>query len=118
MERIGLRFLRFLRSLMPAKVLSKRTRKILRRRINQKIHQHYGIFDAGDENNPADEWMEPNIRWDHCRAEKFFKCIPFDKILKSPVGDILIDFLSDLLDWTIQKNSPPLGDCDQISFIC
>ncbi|HZF62361.1 MAG TPA: hypothetical protein VEZ52_12165 [Desulfovibrio sp.] len=87
------------------KVLSEKNPKILRRKINQKLHQHYDMFDVGDD--PADDWTEPDIRWNHYRAKKFLEHIPYGEILKSQAGASLVDFLSDLLDWTIQKNSPP-----------
>lgn len=89
------------------KVAPEENPQVLRRKFAQKLHQHYGWPDLGDENDPADDWTEPDIRWNHYRAKKFLEHIPYGEILKSQAGASLVDFLSDLLDWTIQKNSPP-----------
>lgn len=82
-------------------------RQVRRRKLNSPSPKFNSRFAHGNGDGPADDWTEPDIRWNHYRAKKFLEHIPYGEILKSQAGASLVDFLSDLLDWTIQKNSPP-----------
>lgn len=89
------------------KIPPQENRQVRRRKLNSTSPMLNSRFVHDNADDPADDWTEPDIRWNHYRAKKFLEHIPYDGILKSQAGAFLVDFLSDLLDWTIQKNSPP-----------
>ena len=62
-----------------------------------------------DSEHPADEWSAPPIRWKYEFAEKALKVIPFDDILSSEAKYPFLEFFESLLNWTIQKHTPPWG---------
>ncbi len=76
--------------------------KTYRRR--QQRYEDYNIDDAA---NPTEEWGEPDVYWHSEQAAKVLECIPFENILESTAKCALLDFISSVLDWTIQKNAPP-----------
>ncbi|KAA5840180.1 hypothetical protein F2A38_19720 [Pseudomonas chlororaphis] len=64
-------------------------------------------YDEGDLTDAAEEWDEPHIFWHSKRAAEILNLIPVDRILGSSARSTLLEFMADVLDWTIQKNSPP-----------
>lgn len=63
--------------------------------------------DRDDAIDPAEVWAEPEARWYSQYAAKILQLLPLDGILASDAKGPFLDFLSKLLDWTIQKNAPP-----------
>ncbi|WP_411847443.1 hypothetical protein AAFN60_09020 [Roseibacillus persicicus] len=61
-------------------------------------------FDSDEDES---EWGEPEVAWNKEKGENILKLIPLSEVLESDAKPFLIDFLSGLLDWTIEKNTPP-----------
>ena len=57
--------------------------------------------------NPAEVWVEPETRWYSQYAAKILPLLPLDGILASGAKGTFLEFLSELLTWTIEKNAPP-----------
>ena len=57
--------------------------------------------------NPAEVWVEPEARWYSQYAAKILPLLPLDGILASGAKGTFLEFLSELLNWTIEKNAPP-----------
>lgn len=70
-------------------------------------HQSYGDYNADDVTDAAEVWSEPDVVWHSDQAAETLQRIPFDAILSSSARSALLDFLSDVLEWTNQKNAPP-----------
>ena len=67
-----------------------------------------GIGHTGDDAiNPAEIWVEPEARWYSQYAAKILPLLPLAGILASGAKDTFLKFLSELLNWTIEKNAPP-----------
>lgn len=81
----------------------------LGRRRGERLRRHQWPedYDADAVTNPAEEWGEPDVFWHSKRAAEFLKHIPFAEILNCGARNTLLDFLANLLEWTIQKNAPP-----------
>lgn len=65
--------------------------------------------DIDDEEGPEDgaQWGPNSIHWHHQYAAELIRRIPFEPILASPGKAELLAFMTSLLDWTINKLSPP-----------
>ncbi|WP_025769620.1 ATP-binding protein [Thioalkalivibrio sp. HK1] len=70
-------------------------------------HQRYEEYHEDDLIDPKDLWGEPDVFWDSKKAKRIFSLIPIKEILDSSARSEFLDFLSGILDWTIQKNAPP-----------
>lgn len=70
-------------------------------------HQSYEDYDVDDATDAVEVWDEPDVFWHSKQAAEILKRIPFDEILSSSARSALLDFLADVLNWTIQKNAPP-----------
>ncbi|XCN72144.1 MAG: ATP-binding protein [Candidatus Electrothrix aestuarii] len=57
--------------------------------------------------NPAEVWGEPDVFWYSEQAAEILERIPLDNLLNSSAKSALLNFLTGVLDWTIQKNAPP-----------
>ncbi|MFJ2325085.1 hypothetical protein [Pseudomonas sp. NPDC087690] len=76
----------------------------------RKGQRHYQIeeeYDDGEPTDAAEEWDEPRIFWHSKRAAEILNLIPFDRVLGSSASSTLLEFMAEILDWTVQKNSPP-----------
>lgn len=70
-------------------------------------YQRYGDYDSVDMTDKSEQWIEPDVFWYSKFAAEVLNRIPYDVLLNSPTRALLLDFLSGLLQWTNQKNSPP-----------
>jgi len=75
--------------------------------ISRRRLHGYDLFDIDVEIEEADMWDEPEVSWHSKRAAEFLKRIPFDEVLSSSARSVLLDFLTSVLEWTIQKKEPP-----------
>lgn len=66
----------------------------------------YGSSREHDAFDAAEVWVEPNIAWRSQFAAKILERMPFQQLLESDAKTALLDYLSGVLDWTIQKNAP------------
>lgn len=73
----------------------------------QRGYQSYEGYDADDVIDAAEEWGEPDVFWYSKHAAEILKRIPFDEVLSSSARSVFLEFLTDILDWTNQKNAPP-----------
>lgn len=73
-------------------------------KCGRRINDEYDEFDLAD---TTEVWGEPDISWNSQQAAEILKCIPLEEILASSAKCVLLDFLANVLDWTIQKNAPP-----------
>ncbi len=64
-------------------------------------------YDSDDAANPREVWGEPDTFWYAQYAAKILPLIPLQGILASEAKDRFLDFVSNLLAWTNQKNAPP-----------
>jgi hypothetical protein len=67
----------------------------------------YAKYDVDDAADAAEVWGESDVFWHSKQAAEILNRIPFDEILSSSARSALLDFLTGVLDWTIQKNVPP-----------
>jgi hypothetical protein len=75
--------------------------------VHRRPRRGNGIGHKGDDAiNPAEVWVEPETRWYSQYAAKILPLLPLDGILASGAKDTFLKFLSELLDWTIEKNAP------------
>jgi len=70
-------------------------------------HQNYEDYDADDAIDANEAWSEPDVFWHSKQAAEILQRVPFDEVLPSSANSAVLDFLGGVLDWTIQKNSPP-----------
>jgi hypothetical protein len=63
-------------------------------------------YDHADAANPSEVWGEPDTFWYAKYAAKILPLIPLQGILASEAKDRLLDYVSNLLTWTNQKNAP------------
>lgn len=63
--------------------------------------------DDEDAANPGEVWAEPATFWYPQYAAKILPLIPLRAILVSAAKGPFLDFVSGLLSWTNQKNTPP-----------
>ncbi|MFD2177166.1 hypothetical protein [Veronia pacifica] len=70
-------------------------------------YQRYVDYDSVDMLDKSEEWIEPDVFWYSEFAADALNRIPFDVLLNSPGRTLLLNFLSGLLQWTVQKKSPP-----------
>lgn len=73
---------------------------------DQRWNRSYEDFEWNDATEENEAWSEPETFWRSKHASEMFRRIPFEKILDSSARDALLDFLTGVLDWTIQKNAP------------
>ena len=71
---------------------------------SRDYHDDYGADDFAD---PKEVWGEPDVLWYSEYAAKILPLIPLKGILASEAKDTFLDFVSNLLTWTNQKNAPP-----------
>ena len=64
-------------------------------------------YDNKDAANPKELWGEPDAVWYGSFAAKILPLIPVQGILASEARDQLLEYASNLLSWTNQKNAPP-----------
>lgn len=76
-------------------------------RNNRRGHQSYEGYDSDDTLDPAEIWSDSGVFWHSKLAAEILNRIPLDDILKSSAKNELLDFLTDALDWTNKKKSPP-----------
>lgn len=76
----------------------------LRARRGQESYENY---EVGDASNPEECWTEPASHWHSAYAAEVLARAPISGILQSDTRNSLLDFLADVLAWTIQKNAPP-----------
>lgn len=69
--------------------------------------QSYESYEACDATNPEECWTEPDTHWHSAYASEVLARAPVIGILQSDARDSLLDFLADVLAWTIQKSAPP-----------
>ncbi|MDV0438282.1 hypothetical protein [Xanthomonas sacchari] len=69
--------------------------------------ESYEDYEVGDASNPEERWIEPASQWHSAYAAKVLARVPISGILQSDTRNSLLDFLADVLAWTIQKNAPP-----------
>ncbi|MCK7632242.1 hypothetical protein M0D73_20710 [Shewanella putrefaciens] len=74
---------------------------------NRDGYQSYEGYEVDDMIDPAEIWSDSDVFWHSKLAAEILNRIPLDDILKSSAKNELLDFLSDALNWTNQKNSPP-----------
>jgi hypothetical protein len=75
---------------------------------NGRRRRYRGIsYDPDDAINPAEVWVEPDARWYSQYAAKILPLLPLDGILGSGAKGPFLQYLSELLNWTIQKYAPP-----------
>lgn len=68
---------------------------------------HHEDYNDDDATNPSEVWVEPDTSWHTQYAAKILPRIPLEGILASKVKSAFLDFISNLLSWTNQKNAPP-----------
>lgn len=68
---------------------------------------HHEDYDDDDAADPREVWGEPDTFWYHQYAAKILPLIPLEGILASEAKGSFLDFVSNLLTWTNQKNAPP-----------
>ena len=66
----------------------------------------YKSYEEDDLINPNEVWVEPVVFWYTEYAAKILPYMPLENILSSEVRGIFIEFLTGLLNWTIQKIAP------------
>lgn len=64
-------------------------------------------FDQDDVEDKREAWTEPTTLWYSQYAAKILQRVPFEKILASNLRTQLLNFISNTLEWTNAKNSPP-----------
>jgi hypothetical protein len=64
-------------------------------------------YDWRDAVDPREVWGEPDSFWYAKYAAKILPLIPLQGILASEAKDRFLDYVSNLLAWTNQKNAPP-----------
>ncbi|BDU16678.1 ATP-binding protein [Lysobacter auxotrophicus] len=69
--------------------------------------ESYEDYEVGDASNPEECWTEPASHWHSAYAAEVLARAPISGILQSDTRNSLLDFLADVLSWTIQKNAPP-----------
>jgi len=69
--------------------------------------ESYEDYEVGDATNPEECWTEPPTLWHSAYAAEVLARAPLGRILQSDARSSLLDFLADVLAWTIQKNAPP-----------
>lgn len=72
-----------------------------------RIQQAYEEYDADDAVDATEIWDEPDVFWHSKRAADILKLIPLTEILNSGAKNVLLDFLTIVLEWTNQKIAPP-----------
>jgi len=76
--------------------------------VHRRPRRGLGIGHNGDDAiNPAEVWVEPETRWYSQYGAKILPVLPLDGILASGAKGTFLKFLSELLNWTIEKNAPP-----------
>jgi hypothetical protein len=77
--------------------------------LNSARDRRYRHEDYGDDDvaNPNEVWAEPDTFWNTRYAAKILPMIPLQRILVSGAKDEFLDYISNLLTWTNQKNAPP-----------
>jgi hypothetical protein len=75
-----------------------------RSRREQESHEDY---EVGNATNPGECWTEPSTLWHSAYAAEVLARAPLGVILQSDARNSLLDFLADVLAWTIQKYAPP-----------
>ena len=74
----------------------------------ERRRRYHGTdYEVDNVINPAEVWVEPDARWYSQYAAKILPILPLDAILASDAKRTFLDFLCELLNWTIQKNAPP-----------
>lgn len=67
-------------------------------------HEDYSNDDVA---NPNEVWAEPDTFWNTRYAAKILPLLPLQRILASGAKGGFLDYISNLLIWTNQKNAPP-----------
>jgi len=70
-------------------------------------HRSHEDYDSNDLVDSEEKWVEPDVFWRSEHAANILERIPFDEVLSSSAKTALLDFLTGVLEWTNQKNSPP-----------
>lgn len=74
---------------------------------SRRGQESYEDYEVGDATNTEECWTEHATYWHSAYAAEVLARAPISGILQSDARDSLLDFLADLLAWTIQKNAPP-----------
>jgi hypothetical protein len=64
-------------------------------------------FDEDDVENVREAWTAPTTHWYSQYAAKVLQQVPIEKILASEVRGQFLTFITNALQWTNAKNSPP-----------
>ena len=73
----------------------------------RRVSQTYEDYETDDALDVTEAWGEPDVFWHSQQAAKILNRMPFDELMSSDARNTTLDFLSGILDWTIQKNAPP-----------
>jgi hypothetical protein len=68
---------------------------------------YYGNYTDKDVTDTTERWRPSGDLWRSKYAGKILKYIPVEYVLESEAKREYIDYVSDLLAWTIQTNAPP-----------
>ena len=72
---------------------------------SQRYNERSG-YREDDLIDTAQIWSKPEVHWNSKQAAAILGCLPLSKLLESDAKKNLLDFLAEVLDWTIQKNAP------------
>lgn len=64
-------------------------------------------FDEDDIEAPDETWTAPTTHWHSQYASKILARVPYEQILASDARGQILTFITGVLQWTNEKNSPP-----------
>jgi hypothetical protein len=69
--------------------------------------QSEDAYETDEVIDSTEAWRESDVFWHSKQASEILQRIPFAEILNSGAKSVLLDFVTDILNWTNQKNAPP-----------